>query len=320
MHCVLPRALRPGDQVAVIAPASGVRDERALEAGLARWRRFGFEPVLLPHALEREAWPEGCPVAAADAARAADLQLALSDPRYRAVIAARGGYGVTRLLPRLSLAGLAADPKPVLGYSDLTALLAALRGRTGIVGFHGPMLATTAALDAGDEGWRLQLALLTETERGVALPTAPSARALVNGAAEGPLVGGNLSLVQALVGTPDAIDTRGALVFLEDTGEAPYRIDRMLTHLLQAGFFDSASGVILGDFHADHTAPGSEHGPTLAVLRERLGDLSIPVGIGFPIGHLPGSWTLPVGARARLRVGPEGGAAELALLHPAVRA
>jgi muramoyltetrapeptide carboxypeptidase len=133
------------------------------------------------------------------------------------------------------------------------------------------------------------------------------------------LVGGNLSLVQALVGTPDAIATRGALVFLEDTGEAPYRIDRMLTHLLYAGFFDQAAGVLLGDFHADHTAPGSEHGPTMAVLAERLRELRIPVGIGFPFGHQPESWTLPYGARARLSVDAADGATELTLLQPAVR-
>ena len=320
MQPILPRALRPGDEVAIIAPASGVRDERALEAGLARWREFGFEPVLLPHALERQDWPDGCPVAAHDAGRAADLQLALSDPRYRAVVAVRGGYGVTRLLPGLDLTAFASDPKPVLGYSDLTALLAAVHRRTGCIGFHGPMLATSAALDAGSAGWRLQRELLTRADRAAILPPAPNARMLVPGVAEGPLVGGNLSLVQALVGTPDAIATRGALVFLEDTGEAPYRIDRMLTHLLQVGFFDGAAGVLLGDFHADHTAPGCEHGPTLAVLEERLRALKVPVGIGFPFGHLPESWTLPYGAQARLTVDTADGATELTLLQPAVRA
>lgn len=320
MNRLFPKALRPGDAIAVVAPASGVRDEAALQRGLERFSAWGFRPELLAHARERLDWPEGGALAATDAQRLHDLQAAISDPRYRAVVAVRGGYGVTRLLADLDLRPLLRDPKPILGYSDLTALLAAAQRTVGLISLHGPMLATTAAMDAGDACWDLQRALLTETTRPAALPHAEDARGLRAGTAEGPLVGGNLSLVMSLLGTPWAIPTDGALLFLEDIGEAPYRVDRMLTQLLHTGALQRAAGVVLGDFHQNDTPLASLQPAMLAVFEERLAALSIPVAYGFPIGHRPGAWTLPVGARARLDVAARGGAATLALLEPAVRA
>jgi len=319
MPRLLPRALRAGDEVAVIAPASGVRDETALQRGLERLRSWGLEPVLMPHAQGKLSWPDGCALAAADVERARDLQDALGDPRYRAVCCVRGGYGTTRLLTELDFAPLLRDPKPVLGYSDITALLAAIRARTGLVGLHGPMLATVATMDAGAACWELQRRLLTETTPP-ALPPAPEAHGLVAGTATGPLVGGNLSLLQCLLGTRWQLDARGALLFLEDTGEAPYRVDRMLTHLQQAGVFDRVAGVILGDFHLADTSLGSLQPTMRAALEERLGRLPVPVAMGFPIGHLPGAWTLPFGGEARLSVPARGAPATLELLEPAVRA
>ncbi len=322
MNRLLPKALRAGDAIAVVAPASGVRDEAALQRGLERFAAWGFRPELLAHARERLDWPEGGALAATDAQRLHDLQAAIADPRYRAIVAVRGGYGVTRLLADLDLQPLLRDPKPILGYSDLTALLAAAQQSIGLVGLHGPMLATTAAMDAGEAGWELQRALLTETTRPAALPPAADARGLRAGTAEGPLVGGNLSLVQSLLGTPWSIAnaSAGALLFFEDIGEAPYRVDRMLTQLLHAGVLQRAAGVLLGDFHQHDTPLASLQPAMLAVFEERLARLSIPVAYGFPIGHRPGAWTLPVGARARLEVAARGGAATLALLEPAVRA
>ncbi|MCR9243899.1 MAG: LD-carboxypeptidase [bacterium] len=320
MDQLLPRALVAGDEIAVVAPASGVRDIEALERGLERFRNWGLEPVLLPHARAQLDWPEGCPIAASDADRLADLQCAIDDPRYRAIVSVRGGYGTTRLLDGLVLDRLREDPKPILGYSDLTALLAALHGTLGLVGFHGPMLATSSAMDAGDALWPLQRQLLMSPTEPAQLPVADAATGVVGGAAEGVLVGGNLSLVQSLIGTPWEIATTGALLFLEDIGEPPYRVDRMLTHLRQTGAFDRAAGVILGDFHVEGTELASEHGPMTAVLEERLGDLAVPVARGVPFGHRPGSWTLPVGVRARLRVPAVGGGVTLQLLEPAVRA
>ncbi len=318
MQRTLPRALCAGDEVAVVAPAGAVRDDDSLANGLARLRAWGLVPTVLPHARGRLDWPAGSPLSATDAERLADLQHAIGTPRYRAVFCARGGYGITRLLTGLDCTPLRRDPKPIVGYSDVTTLLAAVRARTGLVSLHGPMVATGALMDAGADGWELQRRLLTDTVGPVPLPPAPRARGLCAGIAEGPLVGGNLSLVQCLIGTPWQVDTRGALLLLEDIGEAPYRIDRMLTHLLDTGALQHAAGVLLGDFHATDTPPASEHAATTAVLVERLAALPIPVAMGFPFGHCPGSWTLPIGARARLVVPAVGAPASLELLEPAV--
>ena len=314
----LPKALKKGDEVAVIAPASGGFLPDALARGCARLREWGFEPTLLPHARERLDWPEGCTMAAPDEARLADLQQALDEPRFRAVLCTRGGYGVGRLLPQLDWTAFAGDPKPIVGYSDLTALHAAARVATGVVTLHGPMVATTDAMDPGAHGWELQRRLLTETRAPVELPAAVDSQVLSAGAAEGPLVGGNLALVQSLLGTPWQLDMRGALVFLEDIGEAPYRVDRMLTQLLQAGALRDCAGIVLGDFHADDTPLASVHPGMQAVLVERLQGAGVPVACGFPIGHRPGAWTLPFGAMARLHARADG-PAMLALLEPAVQ-
>jgi muramoyltetrapeptide carboxypeptidase len=296
-----------------------VRDEAALQRGLARLRALGLVPTLTPHARGKLEWPEGSALAASDDERLADLQAALRDPRYRAVFCTRGGYGVTRLLARLDFSPLVADPKPIVGYSDITALLAAAWSEARVVGFHGPMVATTATMDAGDECWRLQAELLMRHDCAPELPMSESPRALHAGTAEGVLVGGNLTLVQALVGTHWQLDTRGAILFLEDVEEAPYRVDRMLTHLAHAGVLEHVTGIALGDFHVEDTPLGSEHPPMLQVLEERLAHLGVPVAHGFPFGHLPRSWTLPFGGRARLEA-PRGDVpSRLVLLEPCVR-
>lgn len=318
MTRLFPKALAAGDEIAVLAPASGGAKAEAIQCGLDRFREWGFVPTWMPHARGRLDWPDGCAVAATDVERHQDLQEAIRNPRYRAIVAVRGGYGVTRLLAGLDLTPLTLDPKPILGYSDLTALLAAAHAETGVIGFHGPMLATSPSMDAGFDGWAMQRELLTATKQPLALPRVEGTRGLCTGTAEGPLVGGNLSLVQCLIGTRWEIDTRGAILFLEDTGEAPYRVDRILTHLHQTGALARAAGVILGDFHVAGTPLGSTQPSMLAVFEERLGSLGIPVAYGFPIGHMPGSWTLPYGVRARVHVPVLDGPATLELLEPAV--
>ena len=311
------KALLPGDRVAVLSPAGPIRAADALDRGLARLREWGLEPVLMPHARDEEGY-----LASRDAARAEDLQSAIADPKVRGIFATRGGYGCTRILPRLDLAPLARDPKPIVGYSDLTALLAAAWKQVGLVGFHGPMVATLDSMAMGRECEALQRDLLTRG-RAAVLPAADGegvAHAIRRGQADGCLLGGNLAIVCALIGTPWQIDFAGALAFLEDTGEEPYRIDRMLTQLQQSGAFARATGVVLGDFHAQDTPLGSESAEMTAVLHERLGGLRIPVAYGFPFGHRPRAWTLPFGGMARLLCPELARPARLELLEPAVKA
>lgn len=323
MDWQLPKALQPGDEVAVVLPSSAVRDLAPFEHGLERLREWQLRPhVLCKGAVDAGVeWPEGCTVAAPDADRLAAFQQAITEPRFRAVFCGRGGYGAARLLPDLDWEPLREDPKPIVGYSDITALLAGARVGAGILSFHGPMVATTPAMDPSPAGWELQRGLLTRSDQATPLPPAPAARVLSVGTATGRLVGGNLAVLQGLIGTPWEIGRDGddVLLFLEDIGEAPYRVDRMLTQLRQTALFERVAGVVLGDFHVDETELASEHPPMTAVLADRLGDLDVPVAMGFPFGHRPGSWTLPFGGRARLVAGAAGGPATLELLDPAVR-
>lgn len=297
---VKPRRLQRGDRVAVLSPASPLRDDarKALDQGMDWLRGLGLKPALGRHALQSDGY-----LAGTDAQRAADLQTALRDPDVRGIFCVRGGYGVTRLLEDLDLSALAADPKPIVGYSDITALLAAAFGRHGVIGLHGPMVATTKAYAMGKAMQQLQANLLFDPTRAPRLPESdlgPGPHVLNPGRAESRLVGGNLSLVCALLGTPDQIDTRGRLLLLEDVGEAPYRVDRMLTQLRHGGHLQQAAGILLGDFHREDTPLASEDAATTRVLEERLGGLDVPVVTGLPFGHRPESWTLPIGALARL--------------------
>lgn len=312
-------ALRAGDKVALVSPSGPLDDRAALARGIARLESWGLVPELLPSAMKRLDYPPGSGLAGSDDERAADLQHAIADARYRAICCTRGGYGLTRILDRIDFSPLRRDPKPILGYSDVTALLAAAHGATGLVSLHGPGVATPTSHDAGADNWALMRTLLMDNQAPAKLASAAPAHVLREGVAEGALVGGNLTLVCALLGTPHQIDTTDKILFLEDVHEAPYRVDRMLTQLLQCGALRKAKGVVFGDFHLDDTPLASETPQIVAVLADRVRGLDIACAHGFPFGHRPGSWTLPVGARARLDARDRGKPATLTLLEPAVR-
>jgi len=317
MTAIRPRALRRGDSVAVISPAGPLPAARTadLDRGMDRLRAWGLRPTLARHARAQAGY-----LAGSDEERLGDLQRALDDPAVRAVFCVRGGYGCTRLLPGIDWSGFRKAPKPIVGYSDVTALLAAAQ-REGVVGFHGPMVATSAGHAMGEAAAAQQRALLFDGERPVPLPAAEGdvAHVLVKGRAEGPLVGGNLSLVAALAGTPWAVRGRGAVLFLEDTDEPPYSVDRMLTQLRQSGALDGVAGVALGDFGFGKGGADAVRRAMTPVFLDRLGDLGVPVAYGFPFGHRARSWTLPVGVRARLDAQNATRSATLSLLEPAVR-
>ncbi|WP_256106049.1 LD-carboxypeptidase [Streptomyces sp. ODS05-4] len=303
-----PSRLRPGDRVAVVAPSGAVPEER-LAVGLAALRDWGLDPVVMPHVLGARSGLRH--LAATDEARARDLQDAWCDPSVAAVLCARGGYGAQRMVDLLDWDALrAAGPKPFVGYSDITALHEAFALRMGLATLHGPM--TGAAVFTQDERTRQELrTTLFEPESVRVLTALPGARTLAPGRARGVLVGGCLSLLAAGVGTPDGrTSLRGALLALEDVGEQPHRIDRMLTQLLRAGLLDGVAGVLLGSW--------AECGPyeqVRAVLRDRLGPLGVPVVEEFGFGHCPVSLTLPLGVPAEL----DADARTLTLEAPALR-
>lgn len=279
-----PPVLVHGDTVAVIAPGAAVAAD-AVDAGIRTLEGLGFRVERGRHLLAADGY-----LAGSDAARLADLEEAFRNPAVRGILAARGGYGCGRLLPRLRSDAFS-QPKVFVGHSDLTFLLSYLVEAADMVTFHGPLVA-----DLG-EGAARSLAEMLRGERTSWRQVVPEI--LRSGTGEGPLTGGCLSIVTAMLGTPWALPTRGRLLFLEDVGEKPYRVDRMLTQLRQAGAFDGVAGVIFGEM-AECTAGRDERVTVRDVIREAFHGAPFPVAFGLPSGHGSGTAVLPLGVRARL--------------------
>ncbi len=297
---VKPMRLPKGAKVALIAPASPVSEEK-IEKALTNMASLGYQVMEGKSLRARYGY-----LAGTDADRLADLHWAFSNPEVDAVWCVRGGYGTTRLLPAIDYALIRKNPKPFIGYSDVTALHLAIGQRAGLVTFHGPV----GASDFPENTLRHFQAMLTEPAAGYVL-RAPAAEeeltgeeyrpfTIAPGSAKGKLTGGNLSLLTALAGTPFAPSFRHKIVFIEDVGEQPYRIDRMLTQLLQASDLHQAAGIALGVF-ADCGPKNSEFSLTLPeTLRDRLGTLGIPVVYGMPFGHVAHQATFPYNMPAEL--------------------
>lgn len=314
---LVPKALRKGDAVAVISPSGPTRDKTNTELGITRLKSWGLEPVVFRHAYDVHGF-----LAGSDESRLEDLQSAISNPKFRAIWCVRGGYGLTRLLERIDFRPLARDPKPIIGFSDITALLIGARETTGLIGFHGPMVATMSAKSLNTANESLLRKLLFGEPVGALSPNPDDTppHVMRAGQADGPLIGGNLALLSAMAGTTWAPRFAGSIAFIEDVEEPPYRIDRMLTQLLQATDLRKAKGIVLGDFAKSGAPEGTETTDLMWVLKDRLGDLGIPVAYGFPFGHRPNTWTFPVGLPARLDASDPGQVPTLRLLYLAVRA
>jgi muramoyltetrapeptide carboxypeptidase len=281
-----PPTLRPGDRVAVVAPA-GHCPARTLDLGRHALERLGLE-VLVPVGAERS---DPTYLAGSDEYRVSCFNAALQDPAIKAVLCARGGYGSLRILPELLYARLRLSPKALVGFSDLTALLFACHWRAGVVCFHGPTVSCLA--EAHPESIQSLWTAVSSTEPLVFHFS--EAVCLRPGIAVGSVLGGNLTTLCHLVGTPFLPPLSGRILFLEDRGEALYRIDRMLTHLIHSGYLGGVAGLILGDF--------SQCGPREELERlvqERLAFSSCPILAGVPVGHLRANLTLPLGLTATL--------------------
>lgn len=306
---VKPPALLPGSTVRIVATAGPVKEER-LRRGARELERLGYRPLWNGQVLERDGYFAG-----PEALRAEHLTHALADSEAAGIIAARGGYGTAYLLETLQ--ALETPPaKPIIAFSDLTLLLNFAWKRWNWVTFYGPMVA--AGFDAGpgapsgyDER-SLRLAL-TKTDCGWDLPL--DAETLREGEAEGRILGGCLTLLRALIGTPWEPDTAGAILLIEDLNMRPYQVDRALMHLKLAGKLDRVRGFLLGDFPG--CDPPADDGPTVRQIAERLlVPLGVPVVWGAPLGHSQRPiLTVPLGVRARLIARDSG---RLDLLEPAV--
>lgn len=283
--------LEAGARVALVSASGPLRGEEDVAGAEDRVRSFGWEPMRGASVLARRGY-----LAGSDAERLADLQWALDDPAIDAVWCVRGGYGLTRIVDQLSLDAFTARPKPVIGYSDVTALHSAIAARTGIVSFHthtarAPLPTLSAA--------SLHAAV---TQCGEPCGVWAEAVPVAGGTVSGRLAGGNLALLAAVCGTPDALVAHGAIVILEDINEAAYRVDRMLRQLEHSGALRGCVGLAVGQF----TQVPSDENPDALTIDALIADLAdrlrVPCLSNLPIGHIPDQWTVPLGAQATLDV------------------
>jgi muramoyltetrapeptide carboxypeptidase len=288
-----PQRLKPGDSVAIVAPAGPIEHRDSLNSGISALEKFGFRVQF-----EERIFQSFRYLAGSDADRAEELMLAFEDSEIRAILALRGGYGCSRLMPFLHERRFRSSPKLFMGFSDLTTLHMYFRRRFGWITIHGPMAVTLGRMNSDQESHLYSL--LTDPDFRPSLRF-PQLESWKPGIAEGVLAGGCLSIVTASIGTPYEIKTEGKILFLEDQGEPPYRLDRMLTHLRLSGKLKGISGLLLGDFIDCDPVQGDKNGFTAKqVLKNILEDLDVPIMAGFPAGHGNANWALPLGLKVRL--------------------
>jgi muramoyltetrapeptide carboxypeptidase len=284
-----PSLLPPGSRVGLVAPAGPLRDETDLERAVASVRSCDWEPVVGAHVLEREGYFAGT-----DAHRLADLNRFAADSAVDGIWCIRGGYGTMRLLDGLDFEAWQRSPKALIGYSDITALHAAIGQRAALITFHGP---TARGELTPFSRASLRSAVIDGTDSA---GTASDALTLQPGRAEGRLVGGNLALVSSLIGTRYEPSFDGAILVLEDVSESVYRLDRMLTQLRLSGSLDQLAGIALGQFSDIPVEPANDTRPLLDLLYEVADQCAVPCLADLPIGHTADQWTIPLGATAEL--------------------
>ncbi len=297
-----PERLSPGDKIAIVAPASAPPDPNVIEKCAAAVEALGFRPALSRNVHKRRGF-----LAGSDRERASDLMRSFQDRSIKGILCVRGGYGTSRLIPLLDYGIIKANPKVLVGYSDLTSLHCALLRYARLVSFHGPMLNSDLIKADMPEFTRkslLRSLMQLEPSGSIRQGYKGPVKILRKGRAEGVLVGGNLTLLCATLGTPYQPSLKSRLLFLEDLDEVPYRFDRMLTQLLNAGILQEVAGIAIGineNCNDPKAGTTSEYRQTLEdVLSERLRPLGVPVVMNLPFGHVSYNATLPIGVRAVL--------------------
>ncbi len=278
--------------MALVAPSGIIRNHDQIRRAERNAVSLGWVPVLGEHVDAAHAYFAGT-----DKERLDDLNSALRDHSIDAIWCVRGGYGAMRLLADIDFRALAENPRAVIGFSDITALHAAIHRECGIVTYHGPTARGELSEFSRDH-----------LVRAVADPTdscgvAPEGRTLRTGHASGRLAGGNLALVTALIGTPWSIDLNGAILVLEDIDEAVYRVDRMMQQLLLSGGLDGCAGIVAGDFRRPDGEKDEDNRTIDDVIAEAAEAAQIPCFAGAPFGHIGDQWTIPLGAFAEMRAG-----------------
>jgi muramoyltetrapeptide carboxypeptidase len=293
-----PRALQAGDTLGLIAPSGSLKDLGMVEQAAGMLRRHGFESKVGASCRSIHGY-----LAGADSLRAADVNGFFADPEVAGIVCLKGGYGTPRILDALDYDLIRRNPKVFVGYSDITGLHLALNQHAFLPTFHGPMGVSDTLLQGDDFSTQSWLKALTTSAPLGRLENPPEAAprfTLVGGVARGPIIGGNLSLVAATMGTPFELDTRGRILFFEDIDEHPYRIDRMLTQLRLAGKFDDCAGILLGDWNNCVPEEGTRTLELLEIFQELLVPTGKPTMAGFQAGHCAPVITLPFGVEAVL--------------------
>lgn len=301
MTLLKAQRLKQGDTVALVAPASPIPKDK-FDIALKNIESLGLQAKY-----SQDVFNEYGFLAGTDSERLKDFTSYLADPNIKAIWALRGGYGCTRLLPDIDMEQVLCNPKIIIGYSDLTALLNALYKLTGLVGFHGPVAISRPFTEYTKD--MVQKTLFGST-KGMVIPyieqTEPGKKfsaekyVINSGKAEGVLVGGNLCLLASMCGTPYLPDFKGKIVFLEDVSEKPYRIDRMIVQLLQAGNLSEAAGIVLGVFNDCLPDQGDKSLSLRETLELNFKPLKMPVMYGFTFGHVPDMCTFPIGINAEM--------------------
>ena len=291
-HFRAPNPPEAGAHVALVAPAGPLPKPEDLPRAQDNARSLGWEPIVGAHATERLGY-----LAGHDRDRLNDINSAIRDPKVDAVWILRGGYGLMRILPGIDYDALSRTPKAIIGFSDVTALHAAVQRKCRLITYHGPH-AREVLTDFSRDSF--QRAVMSQTD---SCGAAPNAREINAGAAEGRLVGGNLSLLSSLCGTPYMPDLTDGILLVEEINEPMYRIDRMLQQLKLAGVLNGCKAIVFGDCtNCPEDAGGAEAGSRQfdEVLGEVAHALGVPCLAGIPIGHIAEQWTIPLGAMAEL--------------------
>lgn len=288
---IKPKALAPGDTIGIVAPA-GPFDREAFERGAGRLQDLGFQIRY-----DREIFQADRYMAGKDRFRADQIHRYFSDPEINAIFCARGGYGSLRLIKHLKPRIIRANPKIFVGYSDITTLLLYFQQRCSLVTFHGPMVVS----DLGKEEVFLEpqdhlMRLLSSPLPVGALPD-DGIKVIRGGQASGPLTGGCLTLIALSIGTPFEIQTQDSILFMEDVGEAPYRIDRLLTYLKLTGKFRGVKGLVFGQMKGCDPDEGSPY-KLSAVIADVLRGIRVPILYNVPFGHGESNWAIPLGVQA----------------------
>jgi muramoyltetrapeptide carboxypeptidase len=297
-----PPRLKAGDKLAIVAPGSYISEEE-LQDSIKNLNQLGFDTTYSERVLLQKGYFAG-----SDKDRTEDLMEKFKDKTVKGIVCARGGYGCARILPLLDFNVIRTNPKVLIGYSDVTALLYGIYQKAGLVTFHGPV-GTSTYNDFSVDSFRR---VLENPERKTLLTNSQSGEdenpygvtTIVSGKAKGRLAGGNLAIMVSLIGTEYDIDYSGKIIFIEEVGEEPYRIDRMLTQMLQSGKFKNAAGIMMGIFRKcevdEKNAAFSKSFNLMEVLQDRLSHLKIPVVYGMSFGHVKDKFTLPFGILAEL--------------------